>query len=57
MDVTSNMAGLEVGGGPWFNTWKGNAEMPEIVTRAINVPVDLDGIFSCVPSLLKPPGL
>lgn len=51
------MAGLEVGGGPWFNTWKGNAEMPEIVTRAINVPVDLDGIFSCVPSLLKPPGL
>lgn len=56
LDVTSNMAGLEVGGGPWFNTWKEKAQMPEIVTRAINVPVDLDGIFSLVP-LLKPPGL
>lgn len=56
LDVTSNMAGLEVGGGPWFNTWKAKAQMPEIVTRTINVPVDLDGIFSCVP-LLKPPGL
>lgn len=51
------MAGLEVGGGPWFNTWKAKAEMPEIVTRVINAPVDLDGILSFVPPLLKPPGL
>ncbi|KAK4364902.1 hypothetical protein RND71_016260 [Anisodus tanguticus] len=56
LDVTSNMAGLEVGGGPWFNTWKAKAQMPEIATRAINVPVDLDSIFSLAP-FLKPPGL
>ncbi|GFZ08458.1 tocopherol cyclase, chloroplast [Actinidia rufa] len=56
LDVTSNMAALEVGGGPWFNTWKGKTSTPEIVNRALNLPVDVDGIFGFVP-LLKPPGL
>ena len=50
------MAAVEVGGGPWFNTWKGKTFMPEIINRALNVPVDIEGIFGLVP-LLKPPGL
>lgn len=56
LDVTSNMAAVEIGGGPWFNAWKGKTTTPEIVKRTLNVPIDVDGIFSLVP-LLKPPGL
>lgn len=56
LDVTSNMAAVEVGGGPWFNTWKGTANMPDIVSRALTLPVDIEGILGSVP-LLRPPGL
>ncbi|KAK3212963.1 hypothetical protein Dsin_017669 [Dipteronia sinensis] len=56
LDVTSDMAAVEVGGGPWFNTWKGKTAAPELLKRALNVPVDVDGVFGLVP-LLKPPGL
>lgn len=56
MDVTSDMAAVEVGGGPWFNTWKGKTASPEILKRALNVPVDVDGFFSLIP-FFKPPGL
>ncbi|XP_031101652.1 tocopherol cyclase, chloroplastic [Ipomoea triloba] len=56
LDVTSNMAGVEVGGGPWFNTWKGTTNAPEILKQALNAPVDIEGIFGLVP-LFKPPGL
>ncbi|KAJ0540278.1 putative tocopherol cyclase [Helianthus annuus] len=56
LDVTSNMAAVEVGGGPWFNTWKGKTYTPEVINRALNLPVDVDGILGSFP-LLKPPGL
>lgn len=56
LDVTSNMAALEVGGGPWFNTWKGKTSTPEILSRALQLPIDVDSIFNTVP-LFKPPGL
>ncbi|KAI5669299.1 hypothetical protein M9H77_19152 [Catharanthus roseus] len=56
LDVRSNMAAVEVGGGPWFNTWRGKTNTPEILNRAINLPVDIEGILGFVP-LLKPPGL
>ncbi|MFS7962640.1 putative tocopherol cyclase [Helianthus anomalus] len=56
LDVTSDMAAVEVGGGPWFNTWKGKTYTPEIINRALNLPVDVDGILGSFP-LLKPPGL
>lgn len=49
------MAAVEVGGGPWFNTWKGKTSTPEIINRALNLPVDVEGILG-IP-LLKPPGL
>ncbi|KAE8056601.1 hypothetical protein FH972_013356 [Carpinus fangiana] len=56
LDVTSNMAAVEVGGGPWFNTWKGETSTPELISRALNVPIDVEGIFGFTP-LFKPPGL
>ncbi|KAK2661208.1 hypothetical protein Ddye_007741 [Dipteronia dyeriana] len=56
LDVTSDMAAVEVGGGPWFNTWKGKTAAPELLKRALNVPVDVDGFYGLVP-ILKPPGL
>ncbi|KAL0557750.1 hypothetical protein IC582_006301 [Cucumis melo] len=56
LDVTSNMAALEVGGGPWFNTWKGETTTPEILKRALTTPIDVDRAFNLLP-LFKPPGL
>ncbi|XP_027354636.1 tocopherol cyclase, chloroplastic isoform X3 [Abrus precatorius] len=56
LDVSSNMAALEVGGGPWFNTWKGKTSTPEVLSRALQLPIDVEGIFNRVP-LFKPPGL
>ncbi|XP_073129409.1 tocopherol cyclase, chloroplastic-like [Henckelia pumila] len=56
LDVTSNMAAVEVGGGPWFNSWKGKTNTPEFARRAIGLPVDVEGLYGLVP-FLKPPGL
>ncbi|KAK3005419.1 hypothetical protein RJ639_016322 [Escallonia herrerae] len=56
VDTTSNMAAVEVGGGPWFNTWKGKTFTPEIINRALNLPVDVERVFDLLPPL-KPPGL
>lgn len=50
------MAAVEVGGGPWFNTWKGKTYTPETIKRALTLPVDVEGIVGLVP-FLKPPGL
>ncbi|KAG4389375.1 hypothetical protein AAZX31_06G080600 [Glycine max] len=56
LDVSSNMAALEVGGGPWFNTWKGKTSTPAALSRVLELPIDVEGIFNPVP-LFKPPGL
>ncbi|CAI8599814.1 unnamed protein product [Vicia faba] len=56
LDVKSDMAALEVGGGPWFNKWKGKTSTPPVVQRAIGLPIDVDSIYNLFP-LFKPPGL
>ncbi|MBA0604156.1 hypothetical protein Godav_016835 [Gossypium davidsonii] len=56
LDVKSDMAALEVGGGPWFNTWKGKTTTPEVIKSALQVPIDVEGMFGLAP-FLKPPGL
>ncbi|KAI4337489.1 hypothetical protein L6164_015899 [Bauhinia variegata] len=56
LDVTSNMAAVEVGGGPWFSTWKGKTTAPEILNNIVGLPVDVEGILNFVP-IFKPPGL
>lgn len=55
LEATSNMAAVEVGGGPWFSTWKGATSMPDLVRRALQVPIDVESLFP-IP-LFKPPGL
>ncbi|KAK4419970.1 putative tocopherol cyclase, chloroplastic [Sesamum alatum] len=56
LDVTSNMAAVEVGGGPWFTAWKGKTRTPEIIKRVVGLPVDVEGMFGLTP-FLRPPGL
>ncbi|XP_057522940.1 tocopherol cyclase, chloroplastic-like [Amaranthus tricolor] len=56
LEVTSKVAALEVGGGPWFESWKGKTTTPEILSAALRVPVDVESVFNFVP-FLKPPGL
>lgn len=56
LDVTSDMAALEVGGGPWYDTWKGKTTTPEILRAALRVPLDMESVFGWVP-FMKPPGL
>ncbi|XP_010668187.2 tocopherol cyclase, chloroplastic [Beta vulgaris subsp. vulgaris] len=56
LEVTSNMAALEVGGGPWFEAWKGRTTTPEILSAALKVPIDMESVFGFIP-FLKPPGL
>ncbi|RZR89461.1 hypothetical protein BHM03_00017193 [Ensete ventricosum] len=55
LDVNSNMAALEVGGGPWFSGWKGLTSSPEVVSRALRVPIDVESFFPL--PIFKPAGL
>ncbi|XP_018686198.2 probable tocopherol cyclase, chloroplastic isoform X2 [Musa acuminata AAA Group] len=55
LDVSSNMAALEVGGGPWFSGWKGSTSSPEVVRRALRVPIDVESFFPL--PIFKPAGL
>ena len=51
------MAAVEIGGGPWFGTWKGDtSNTPELLKRSLQVPLDLESVFGLVP-FFKPPGL
>lgn len=56
LEVTSNMAALEVGGGPWFEAWKGRTTTPEILSATLKVPIDMESVFGFI-TFLKPPGL
>lgn len=56
LKVTSDMAAVEAGGGPWFTNWKGKTSAPELLRRALRVPIDLDAVYNTVP-FFKPPGL
>lgn len=55
LDTTSNMAAVEVGGGPWFNGWKGTTASPELVNNIVGTQIDVESLFP-IP-FLKPPGL
>jgi len=55
LDATSNMAALEVGGGPWFDGWEGTTVVNEVVNNIVGTPIDVESLFP-IP-FLKPPGL
>jgi tocopherol cyclase len=59
VDCTSqgHSGAVEVGGGPWWSTWKGNAAMAPLVKQALNLPIDVEGLADWLPRNLRPPGL
>ncbi|KAH7288283.1 hypothetical protein KP509_31G020300 [Ceratopteris richardii] len=56
LSVTSDMAAMEVGGGPWFTDWKMTSKMDDVVKPIIGFPLDVVSLFTAAP-ILKPPGL
>jgi tocopherol cyclase len=50
-------AAVEVGGGPWWQSWSTDAEMAPAVKALLNMPIDVESIFESVPPQLRPPGL
>eukprot|EP01018_Ginkgo_biloba_P015474 Gb_20638 [translate_table: standard] len=56
LDVTSDMAALEVGGGPWYSTWRKQSSTPVILRQVLGFPLDVEEVFNPAP-ILKPPGL
>ena len=59
VDCTSqgSSGAVEVGGGPWWSTWRGQAAMAEPVKIALNLPVDVEALADLLPPQLRPPGL
>lgn len=56
IDASSTGAALEVGGGPWFGTWKSESNMSEALRAILNLPV-VDQLSTSLPPFLLPPGL
>ncbi|CAO2825954.1 unnamed protein product [Amaranthus hypochondriacus] len=56
LEATSNMAALEVGGGPWTESWVGRTKTPAILGAALRVPLNMELISNVVP-FFNPPGL
>ena len=61
VDVVSyaESGALEVGGGPWWETWEGRAEMREPLRSVVRAPLEeaLAPWTKMAPSIAKPPGL
>lgn len=56
LETTSYMCALEVGGGPWYTTWKAKARLQGPLKSLLQLPIDVERVFAPVP-LLKPPGI
>lgn len=56
LSATSDMAALEVGGGPWDSTWKHRSESSRLIKPLLGLPIDVGSLFSRFPSF-KPAGL
>ncbi|KAH7443105.1 hypothetical protein KP509_02G019700 [Ceratopteris richardii] len=56
LSVTSDMAALEVGGGPWDSVWNHRSESSRVAKALLGLPIDVASLFSWFPSR-TPPGL
>lgn len=56
LSATSDMAALEVGGGPWDSTWKQMSESSRLIKMVLGLPIDVGALFSRFPSYM-PPGI
>jgi len=61
IDAESGSGGLEVGGGPWWDTWAAKAAMKEPLRSLVRLPIDVSKAVDFVPEGLRPfvapPGL
>jgi len=48
---------VEIGGGPWNEDWRVEADMKEPLRSALQVNVDVESITSLLPPRWRPPGL
>ncbi|MCO5581241.1 hypothetical protein L7F22_035119, partial [Adiantum nelumboides] len=56
LSVTSDLAALEVGGGPWDSTWKNRSESSRFIKPILGLPIDVSLLFARFPSYM-PAGL
>lgn len=57
VDATTSTAALEVGGGPWWSSWRTKAAMKEPFRSMVTLPLDVGALGNMVPQWLRPPGL
>lgn len=57
VDATSDTCALEVGGGPWWSSWKAKAEMKEPLRSMLQLPIEPSPLTDFLPNDLRPPGL
>ena len=57
LEASSATAAVEIGGGPWLETWKSEARMREPLRSLISLPVDVEGVSARLPAGLRPKGL
>ena len=58
LDVESEEAALEVGGGPWFGRWEAQSNMGGALRAALNLPVPQSAEeVPFIPPAFLPPGL
>jgi len=59
VEATSRDAALEVGGGPWWETWESQAVMREPLKSLLQLPVErvAGPVVQAAPWPVKPPGL
>lgn len=55
--LTSSTAAVEVGGGPWWDTWQATARMQEPFGSLVKLPIDVQAISQWLPRDLRPRGL
>ncbi len=55
--ASSVQAALEVGGAPWFASWKARSRMAEPLRSALRLPVDVGAVARALEPRWDPPGL
>jgi len=50
-------ATAQVGGGPWWTTWKERAQMSEPLRAILNAPLPIEAALDNLPAPFRPPGL
>ncbi|GLJ25407.1 hypothetical protein SUGI_0486400 [Cryptomeria japonica] len=54
LNGTSDLAAAEVGGGPWYSTWRKQSSSPALVKPLLGLSLDVEELYNAAP-ILKPP--